>query len=226
MRKLKSGIITRTLILFITLSGIILNLDAQTGPLKNLPQYLFPDFVKCVIKMKKGEELVLMVNYNILTEKMIALQNEKLYEVPNKVMVDTVIVGKRKFVPDGKGFNEVLSEGKIPLFIQYKGKITQPGKPAAYGGTSQLSNTKSYVPLDMSSGVFNKQLPQDVIVDSEYFYWISINNEMSSFNNERQFLKIFPGKEVSIKKFLKENRIKFENTEDVIKLTSFCGELK
>lgn len=114
----------------------------------------------------------------------------------------------------------------MPLFIQYTGKIAQPGKPAGYGGTSQLSNTKSYIPLDMGSGVFNKRLPEDVIVNAEYFYWISINNEMFSFNNERQFLKIFPGKESAIKKFIKENRIKFENTEDVIKIALFCGELK
>lgn len=104
MRKLKSGVKTRTLVLMITLSCIILNLNAQSDQLKNLPQYLFPDFVKSVIKMKKGEELVLMVNYNIVTEKMIAHQNDKLYEVPNKVMVDSVIAGTRKFVPDGKDF--------------------------------------------------------------------------------------------------------------------------
>ena len=166
-----------------------------------------------------------MVNYNIVTEKMIAHQNNKLYEVLNKAMVDTVIVGKRKFVPDVKGFYEVLSEGPMPLFFQYTGKIAQPGKPAGYGGTSQLSNTKSFIPQDMGSGVFNVRLPEDVIVNTEYFYWISINNEKFRFQNERQFLKIFSGKEPEIKKFIKENKVKFENTEDVIKLAGFCSKL-
>jgi hypothetical protein len=226
MKLNKSNLGRRTLILVLTLSGIILNLDAQTDPLKNLPQYLFPDFAKGIIKMSKGEELVLMVNYNIVTEKMIAHQNDRLYEVPNKAMVDSVIVGSRRFIPEGRGFYEVLYDGPIPLFIQYTGKIAQPGKPAGYGGTSQLSNTKSYIPLDMGSGVFNVRLPEDVIVDAEYFYWISINNEKISFQNERQFMKIFPGKEGEIKKFIKEKRVKFENTEDVRNLTAFCAEFK
>jgi len=226
MKSQKTDLRGRTLIIVIALFGVIFQLDAQTDQLKNLPQYLFPEFRKSTIKMTKGEEMVLMVNYNIVTEKMIAHQNSKLYEVPNKAMVDTVIVGSRKFVPDDKGFFEVLSEGTIPLLIQYSGKIAQPGKPAGYGGTSQLSNTKSYIPQDMGSGVFNVRLPEDVIVNAEYTYWMSINNEKFSFVNERQFMKIFAGKETEIKKFIRENKIKFENSDDVVKLSLFCADLK
>jgi hypothetical protein len=71
--------------------------------------------------------------------------------------------------------------------------------------------------------VFNMKLSEDIIVKVDPIYWVKKENDKFSFVNERQFLKVFPGKEKEIKAFIKENHVKFEKQDDVIKLVQFCS---
>jgi hypothetical protein len=51
------------------------------------------------------------------------------------------------------------------------------------------------------------------------------DNNKYSFINEKQFLKIFPGKEGDLKQFIKQNRIKFNKLSNLIRLVEHCNEL-
>jgi hypothetical protein len=170
-----------------------------------------------------------MMNYNVITEKMVFLQKNQVYDLLNQQNVDTIIMNSMKFVPVGNAFHEVILRGPVNLYIQHKGKIQDPGKPAAYGGTSQVSSSTYLERVDFGNSgnsIYNKKLPEELIVEPSTIYWISFNNNKFSFTNERQFLKIFPGKEGEIKKFIKGHpRFKFENSEDVIKLVMFSYDL-
>ena len=72
--------------------------------------------------------------------------------------------------------------------------------------------------------VYNMKLPEDLIIKSAPVFLISINNNNFSFVNERQFLKLFPGKEKEIKSLIKKNRLKFENPMDMIRLVQYCSQ--
>jgi hypothetical protein len=114
-------------------------------------------------------------------------------------------------------------EKPVALFIEHKGKVMEPGKPSPYGGTSQVSSTNYVSNLPNNAAVYNIKLPDDYTVKSDPVYWIFMNSNKYSFVNERQFEKIFHGKEAEIKEFVKKNRIKFENPADVKLLVSFCS---
>jgi len=224
MKQLSSDNIRLKVILSITLISIVLRLSAQSEQVDNLPQFLLPEFSKSIVKMDAGKDLTLMMNYNIVTEKMVFLQKNQVFDLLNQQNVDTIIMNSMKFVPVGKTFHEVILKGPVNLYIQHKGKVQEPGKPAAYGGTSQVSSSTYMERLDFGNNgnsIYNKKLPEEFTVKSETIYWISFNDNKSSFSNERQFLKVFPGKEGEIKKFIKENHFKIENSEDVIKLVKY-----
>jgi len=225
MKLIKSAIIRRLVILSIVLFSTIIDLNAQSEQFRNLAQFLFPEFSKSIVKMKVGKDLTLMLNYNIVTEKMVFIQKDKVYDMLNPEAVDTAIISSRKFIPAGKAFYEVILEGPLNLYVQHKGNIVEPGKPAAYGGTSQVSSSTSLSRIDMGGGqVYNMKLPEDLIIKSAPVFLISINNNNFSFVNERQFLKLFPGKEKEIKSFIKKNRLKFENPMDMIRLVQYCSQ--
>jgi hypothetical protein len=229
MKQLKQIIseITRTgMILGIILYSIIFDLDAQSEQFKNLPQYLFPDFSTSTIKMKVGKSMNLILNYNIISGKMVFLQKDQVFDMVNPDATDTVFINDRKFIPVGKVFYEVLIEKPVYLYIEHKGKIEEPGKPAAYGGTSQVSSSSYLSGVEMNSSFYNMKLPGELIVKSDQVFWISINSNKYSFNNERQFAKIFPGKEDMIKSYIKDHHSKFENLQDVKKLVLYCYGLK
>jgi len=228
MKHPNSNLINIKAILSITLLSVVLQLKAQDEQVKNLAQFLFPEFAKSVVKMKAGKDIILMLNYNIVTEKMVFLQKGQVYDMLNQQNVDTIIMNSCRFIPAEKFFYEVLLEGPVNLYVQHKGKLEEPGKPVGYGGTSQVASSTylTRIALDgNANNIFNMKLPDEFNVKAEDIFWISFNNNKNSFINERQFLKIFPGKESDIRKYIKQNHLKFENQEDVVKITRFSYSL-
>ena len=175
--------------------------------------------------MKNGSRSGALLNYNTVTEKFVFSKNGELYDMMNTELNDTVYLDKRKFVPVGKIFHEVLVEAPISLYIQHRSSLMSPGAPAGYGGTSQVSNTKSYSSIEMETGRYNLNLPSDFTVRPDPVYWIRQGRDYESFVNEKQFLKIFPGREEELKTYIKQNKIKFDRISSVIKLIDYCNDL-
>jgi hypothetical protein len=48
---------------------------------------------------------------------------------------------------------------------------------------------------------------------------------MFSFLNKRQLLKIFPDQKDKLEQFIKQNRLKTDDPEDMIKLVDYCNEI-
>jgi hypothetical protein len=118
-----------------------------------------------------------------------------------------------------------LVSGPISLFLQHKGDLMAAGKPVGYGGTSQVASANYINAIELDGLQVNLQLPSDYIVKSSPVYWIRKGEEWFSFNGEKQFLKIFPDKANQIKGFIKENRIKFDKSENLVKLVKYCSTL-
>jgi hypothetical protein len=212
--------------LVILLFCIVFPLRAQYEQFDNMPQFLFPKFMKSTINMKAGKDLTLMLNYNTVTELIVFIQRDQIFDLVNPETVDTAIIAGRKFVPVEKVFHEVLLTGPLNLYVEHKGNLVEPGKPAAYGGTSQVSSSTYLTGITMKGGaVFNMKLSEDIIVKVDPIHWIRIDKDKFSFVNERQFLKVFPKREKEIKAYIKENHLKFEKQDDVIKLVQFCSGL-
>jgi hypothetical protein len=208
----------------ILLLVIVLPAVGQTNSDGSAPQFLFPDFADGTVKMKNGKSQTTSLNYNIVSERMVYQKDEALYDLINIEMVDTIFLQDSKFVPVGKIFHEILVVGPISLFVQYKGSLIPPGTPAGYGGTSQVSNTKMMTSVQLQSGYYNLKLPEDFQIKSEPVFWMKRDKNFDSFVTERQFLKLFPGKEGELKKFIRENHIKFERMPDLVKLIGHCNE--
>jgi hypothetical protein len=225
MRIKKINFIKTRIILAITMLSMVLKVNGQSENYQNLPQFLYSDFNPGRIKMKAGKDLNLLLNYNMITEKMIFLQKEQVFDMLNQGTVDTIYMDGSKFIPYGKVFYEVFPMTRISFFIQHKGRILSPPKPAAYGGTSEVSSSTYITRIDLGAGIYNMKLEGDLRVKYDPMYWIRINENISSFVGEKQFLKIFPGKENDLKAFIKKNRLKFDRKEDLVKLCQYANGL-
>ena len=211
-------------IFIVVLLLIILPLKAQTNSDGSSPQYLFSGFSPGQVKMKNGKAQSTMLNYNTVTERMVYEKDGNLYDLVNIEMIDTIFLKNKNFVPVGKVFYEILVDAPISLFVQNKGELLSPGAPAAYGGTSQVSNSKYMTSVELSAGYYNLKLPADYIVKTDQVFWIRKDNNMSSFINEKQFLKLFPGREAELKLFIKQNRLKFDKLPNLVRLVEHCNE--
>lgn len=212
------------IILVIVSLYIIMPLTAQTDSLANLPQFLYPNFTKSIVKFKTGASITAILNYNTVTEKMTFYQNGALMTLKKPETVDTIFLQNAKFVFNENVFYEVLLNAPVSLFIQHKSDLTSPGKPAAYGTPSETAGSTAISKL-YNDKTYNLKLTENFKVIPSPVYWIRVNNVMQRFVSERQFLKIFPTKEDEIKKFIKKYNISVKKQNDLIKLVTYCNEL-
>jgi hypothetical protein len=176
--------------------------------------------------LKNDSTKRMILNYNIVSELMVYEKDGKYYDLMNPDIVDTVYMNKRKFIPVGKIFHEVLFHGNnLILSMQHKGQLIEGGKTAGYGGTSQTSAIKTYSTLASSGINYNLEIPDNSEVRSEFIYWIRKSDGKFSFTSEKQFLKIFPDKEKELKLYLKDQKIRMHRPEDVVRLVRYSDEL-
>jgi hypothetical protein len=191
---------------------------------KTITHYLFPEFFVGKILMKTGKIEESRLNYNSLTEEMIFENRGKSLALANVNAIDTVYIQGRKFIPGGDVFYEVPVNVKIPLLIKHTCRVIPPGKPTAYGGTSETTSVTIINNLFQSGKVYDLKLPDDYKITSSTNFYLKSENNYIRINNVKQVIKCFPDKEKEIKEFIKLNGTDFDNQKDLIDLIIFCNK--
>ncbi|MCX6256013.1 MAG: hypothetical protein NTV31_16290 [Bacteroidia bacterium] len=208
------------IILICTSTGLL----AQTDTLKYPEQFLFPEFLSGKIDLKDGRDFDMILNYNIISEKITFIQRGKILDLTNPGSVDTIYLGGKIFIPFGKVFYEVLSEEPFILFVQHKGIVQEPLKTDSYGRVPETSSASSMNYFKDGSDL-KALLDRNFIIKKEDVYWVHMNESMQSFKDATQLVKIFPDIKSEIRLYIRQNKIKFENSDDILKLMNYCNSL-
>jgi hypothetical protein len=210
------------ILLFLLLPG---QLTGQSEKQDTLAQYLFPSFIKSRVITKNGTQYNLMLNYNIISEKLVFEQKGKYFDLANPETVDTAFILTGRFVPRDQYFLEVISGGKVSLFKRNKGELTAPPRPAGYGTTTDLTSSNLLVGVNTAQGYYNFKLPEGYTVHQVSSFWVRTNEHWTRFTSENQLVKVFPEKEKEIKQFIKENKLRISKKEDLTRIGNYINEL-
>ena len=213
----------RTILLFLIINVMPLFGFSQ-GRLKEVTHYLFPEFTKGTVLLKSGIKQETLLNYNALTEEMIFSNNGKKLAIGPVEQVDTILVSGRKFIPVEGKFVEIIYHNKLEIYASHKCSIVDPGKPAAYGGTSQTSST-TVISSYMSGGqMYEMQLPDGIQTKAFTEYWLKKEGKPVMFVSLRQLSKQFGDKSDLFKKFVKDNKVDYDNQESLIALVKYMEQ--
>jgi hypothetical protein len=212
-------------ILVLLLLGFLLgNVSAQKQKVE-IYHYVFPEFMKGTVLMKSGKKNEAMLNYNALTDEMIFDQNGKKLAMTHLPDIDTVYIDGRRFFPLENKLVELLYQNKYELYVLYRANIVDPGKPAAYGGTSQTSSTTSYSSIISGGQAYELALPEGTETKASLDYWLKKDGKVTMFLNLRQLAKQFEQKSTEFKKYVKENKVKYEDQESLLGLVKYMEGL-
>lgn len=212
-------------VLVLMLLIIALNLQAQLDTVSNPAQFVFPEFSVGVVKMKTGEKVILNLNYNILTEKMVFKQKNKIYDIVNPNTIDTVYIHEVKFVPMGKVFYEVLVSGPSSLFYQHAGNLKKPSRPAAYGGTTEVSSSTYINNLPLGNDVYRMEKNKEVVVEDKSVIWIRKNNLMYAVTDKKHLFAALTDKKEELKQYIRKNEVKIDNPYQMTDLIKYYDGL-
>ena len=162
-----------------------------------------------------------MLNYNSLTEEMIFSNNGKKLAISHLEQIDTVYIKNRTFFPLQNKFVELIYRNKFELYAIHKCNLVDPGKPAAYGGTSQTSATTTYSSYYASGQAYELQMPEGTETKAYTEYWLKRDGKLTIFVSLRQLSKIFSAKSDLFKKFVKEKKVDYDDQESIVQLIKF-----
>lgn len=224
--KNKAGNLVRSFSVILSLQFTFFSdLQSQADTLLNSDQFLFPDFSVGIARTKNGEKTVLNMNYNIVTEKMVFLQNNQIFDITNPSIIDTVYIESRKFIPHGKVFLELVASGKTQFLVQHTGSFKQPGRPAAYGGTSQVSSSTYINNLKLGNDVFRMDNKPDVVIYYSPLSWIRKDYNFYPVTSRKSILAIYADRKTELRSFV--NKMKFDpkNPDLVREVVEFYNNL-
>jgi len=190
-------------------------------------QYLFPEFTTGDVYYKrqngKGK-----LNYNMLIGEMQFLEGDQVMSLANVRDVVVLNIDNRRFYPfnDKEFTEELMSTGKYQLRVRRKGSVAQHSKKGAYGMDTSTSAITSYSSINSDNHQYNLSIEGKVLITVNYFYYIvGTNGKHTLIKNSKTFTKLFPAYSAQIEAFVKENRTRFDNEDDLKALLEFCSKL-
>jgi len=214
-RPVKLTLVLFILIFLISGQNVI---KAQITVSDNIPQYLFNRFADGLIVKKSGENVLTSLNYNIVTEEMIFIENNRFLALGNLQSIDTIYLNNMIFIPAGDAFYELAVIGKIKLLVQFSGTVQVEGEDVGYGISSKTSRITTLSALTNSGVLYNMDLPENLKVSRKITYYVERDGERERFINRKAFLRIFKDKKKELDQYIKENDIDFTNYNNVISL--------
>jgi hypothetical protein len=192
---------------------------------KEIRHFLFPEFTNGTVLMKSGVRNDTLLNYNSLTEEMLFVRNGKTLAIINLDKIDTVFIENRIFIPMQKKFAEVVYHNNFDLYALNKASVIDPGKPSAYGGTS---HTSAITPLSsfVSGGqTYDLKVPEGSETREYVEYYLKQDGQTNIFLSIRQLSKLYKGKKSQLYKFVRENRVTYEDQESLVELIRFMEKI-
>jgi len=214
--------------LLVSTSAIYAGQDINGKP---LPHFLFPSFREGRVLMKDGTSFTTKLNYHMVDEMMITEVDGKYRYSKDPKLIDTIYLENRIFVPVGNKFYEVLAKGPVTIFIQNRSNFTPVGADIGYGAKSKSVGKTSYRRFELVDVIAQygevayMEIPPNSEVTPASVFWVRKDGTFEKFSNEKQFLKLFPGSETTLKEFIKKERINMKSPDDLALLGKFCNTL-
>ena len=182
--------------------------------------YYFKDFTNGQVLLKNKQFARGKFNYDFRNKQMHFLNGNTDMIVENLQDIDTIIIGKTRFIPYEGRFIEVMKEGKTALLIEKEVNTRERGKVGAMG----VATHGSVQAIDVNARFqrVNGENNMDLTIykdEIKNIYYILIKRNWKSFRNQATFLKLFPKKQQeSIKETIKTLDVNFDKPEDVLEL--------
>jgi len=212
-------------IVFLILFSLTLSLSARD--LTKYYQYIFPEFLRGVIYYKEGAAERYEINYNTITEEM------HYYNAKDKKVVLTgfkdieyISVGLRRFIPLEIDFGEIIIDtDKVALALKRYTKISGTSRSKLNKSLERNEKIADEINTQLDSTYYLIRLVKPQGIKKGVLKGLSLSQDRVVDANYNGFLKVYSSHKEKVMAFIERERIDFNSSEDIIRLTQFCNGL-
>lgn len=183
---------------------------------------LFPEYQQGVIILKGNKKVNVPVNYDATKHLMMYKQGDDNMILGNIQSVDSVLIGKHRFIPIKNRFYEVIPVKSKYLLVDWNISMTNIGYKGAYGQVTH-SKVHNYNVSAVTHDIYHTEARPNASNEvyrrsNKNTYYIFFDQKMQKFKDKKSLLKLFPERKEEIELLLKEDKTMFTNVEDVVEL--------
>lgn len=186
------------------------------------PVFIFENFLHAKIHFKNWSVTVVPMNYDMANDKMYFKRDGQLMELIQLELIDSVVWAKKLcFVQYETGFLEKVKMEHGTAYIHWKVRNMNIGSRGALGSITQAK-------VDQVFSAVNKQnYNADIYkLRNSNDYYLMLDGSLKKATTKKQILKLFPGHEEDIERFIEEKDIKMQAAQSVLELLDYCLSLK
>lgn len=189
--------------------------------------YLLPDFVQGTVLMKNGARTTAMLNYDATNRRMMFRQGHELLILTNVESVDTIYLGKHKFVPRKNIlFLECVPCENGTIYVNWSLRKKYQGQKGAYGQVSHAANIENINTNYWTNNGYCLETLDIYKTINDNEYWLKLNGKFINCKNKKTLMKLFPLHRTEIESYIKKKKIDFSKSEQMIELLNYCMGLK
>lgn len=187
-------------------------------------RYLYPEFTRGKVTFKNKISNPSFFNFNMLTGEMEFLKSKDTLFFAIKKELDLIVVEKDTFYYHDAFLQKVRS-GSFSVYLKRSVELKNILKQGAMGTVNRSAASETYHDVLVGQRSIDLKPVDDILIQRKDEYFFSIPGYDFVNFNKRNIMKIIPGKESEIRKFVKSNNLDLESGADLLRVASFLSNL-
>jgi hypothetical protein len=190
-------------------------------------KFRYPQFIPGNVYYKDGTNSGAPLDLNLLNEEMQFINsNGDTLSIDNESTIKFITISNDTFFYAKKFLELVSGNLLIKLAVKQRLKLGDTKKIGGYDQATSTSAITNVSSLNDGTRVtkLNQRVELLLVKETTYFIGDNYNNFLPA--NKRNVIKMFPRQETAILDFLKENRVRFYNEDDLKMLINFLQKIQ
>lgn len=183
-------------------------------------RYQYPGFVAGRVVFRNDLYSERRLNYNYLLGEVEFIQARDTLTVINKKDIKYISVGQDTFYYD-KCYLKQIKSGTLKLALRDFIELKEIQNKDSYGIASSGGATTSYGSMPLDGNFYKLNANKDMVFQRTRQYYIKSPGSEFTIINRKNLLQLFPSRENEIKSFIKNNKIRFDKEDDILRLNDF-----
>ena len=230
---------SKTILLFLLASISYTQLNAQDSSLVTIHMgsrikdvltdkdiYLYPKFTRGIAYFRNGSKAGGLMNYSSLDDQMLFIDSKgDTLAIKDEKTLRYISVGTDTFYFD-EGFVKLLaSNGAVRVAEKKVWEVADIRKMGSHDRPAKtFAVTTVRTITDRFGRTLDLTLNEDVVLRKKPKYYLADTYSHFLIVNKKNLMSAFPKKQDVLSRYLKENKVNFNNKEDLEKLAAFIGK--
>ncbi len=168
------------------------------------------------------------MNYSIVVNKFYFIdpQDKQVKELANPGDILLIKIAGRTFYPESNGAGIEMLPTKPVVYVQYKATARKEAPMGAYGTRSETTAVQSYGTITSNGQSYKLEGEKIIVSNRHHVYWVEKDDKMKQFRNFKQLAKIYSKHRAEVEKYIEDNKVNFEDVDQIVKLCAYADSLK